>query len=94
MHDIKLIALDLDGTLLNSRKELTKENYEALEKAAAAGIEIVPCTGRVYSAMPEVVRNLPFVNYIILVTPPKSGIPLHLLKMKLEVVKTIPRPLL
>lgn len=71
MHDIKLIALDLDGTLLNSNKELPRENYEALEKAAAAGIEIVPCTGRVYSAMPEVVRNLPFVNYIILVNGAK-----------------------
>ena len=67
MHDIKLIAFDLDGTLLDSNKQLSRENYEALEKAAAAGIEVVPCTGRVYSAVPDVVRNLPFVNYIIIV---------------------------
>ena len=53
MHkDIRIIALDLDGTLLNSKKELTPENRAALERAAEAGIEIVPTTGRVYNGMP------------------------------------------
>jgi len=65
MPEIRIIALDLDGTLLNSRKELTPENYRALELAAAAGIEIVPTTGRFYGAMPKVIRDLPFVNYAI-----------------------------
>lgn len=65
MHEIKIIALDLDGTLLNSNKELTAGNYAALQKAAAAGIEIVPTTGRFYSGMPEVIRKLPFVHYAI-----------------------------
>lgn len=65
MTDIKIIALDLDGTLLNSRKELSCENYLALEQAAAKGIEIVPTTGRFYDAMPQAIRELPFVNYVI-----------------------------
>lgn len=65
MPDIKIIALDLDGTLLNSSKELSAENYRALEEAAAQGIEIVPTTGRFYNAMPQVIRDLPFVNYVI-----------------------------
>lgn len=65
--EIKLIALDLDGTLLNSAKELTQRNYRALEAAAESGIEIVPCTGRLFAAMPETVRNLPFVRYAICV---------------------------
>lgn len=65
MPDIKIIALDLDGTLLNSNKELSAENYRALEEAAAQGIEIVPTTGRFYDAMPQVIRDLPFVNYVI-----------------------------
>ena len=65
MRDIRIIALDLDGTLLNSNKELTPANYAALEKAAAAGIEIVPTTGRFYGGMPEAIRNLPFVHYAI-----------------------------
>lgn len=43
---IKLIALDLDGTLLNSKKEISQFNQEVLNKARALGIKIVLCTGR------------------------------------------------
>ncbi|MBR1757433.1 MAG: HAD family phosphatase [Lachnospiraceae bacterium] len=65
MHNIKLIAFDLDGTLLTSDKRLTEENAAALQKAAEAGIEIVPATGRFYKGMPEIIRNLPYVRYVI-----------------------------
>ncbi len=65
MKEIKIIALDLDGTLLNSNKELSERNYRALEAAAQRGIQIVPTTGRFYGAMPQVIRQLPFVNYVI-----------------------------
>ena len=60
-----IIALDLDGTLLNSQKELSKRNLQALQKAAEAGWEIVPTTGRFYNGMPEIIRQLPFVRYAI-----------------------------
>ena len=63
--DIKLIAMDLDGTLLDSRKNLSPENLYALERAAGRGVHIVPCTGRFYTAIPEMIRNLPFVRYAI-----------------------------
>ena len=62
---IRVIALDLDGTLLNSNKELSADNLAALKSAADAGIEIVPTTGRFYGGMPEAVRVLPFVRYVI-----------------------------
>jgi len=66
MHKVKgIIALDLDGTLLNSEKELSDINRAALESAALSGYEIVPTTGRFYGGMPEVIRKLPFVNYAI-----------------------------
>ncbi|MBQ5972727.1 MAG: HAD family phosphatase [Oscillospiraceae bacterium] len=65
MRDVRLIALDLDGTLLNSEKELTPRSRAALEAASRAGIEIVPATGRFYRGMPEAVRALPFVRYAI-----------------------------
>ena len=65
MPDIRLITLDLDGTLLNSKKELSPENAAALQWAAAQGIEIVPTTGRFYGGMPEVIRNLPYLHYAI-----------------------------
>ena len=64
---IGLIALDLDGTLLNSDKKISRGDYDALERAAAAGVYVVPTTGRYYDAMPEAVRSLPFVRYAIVI---------------------------
>ena len=62
---IRLIALDLDGTLLDSEKRLPAENYAALERAHKCGAYIVPATGRYFAAMPEHVRTLPFLRYAI-----------------------------
>lgn len=62
---IRLIALDLDGTLLDSEKRLPEENVAALERAHRAGAYIVPATGRFFAAMPEAVRALPFVRCAI-----------------------------
>ena len=64
---IKLILLDLDGTLLTSDKKISPANYAALEKCAADGVHIVPSTGRIYGGMPQVVRDLPFVRYVVAV---------------------------
>lgn len=49
--DIKLIAVDLDGTFLNERKEITEGNRKAVMKAAAAGVQTVVSTGRPYAGM-------------------------------------------
>lgn len=65
MCDYKLIALDLDGTLLNSKKELTARTAAALEAAAARGIQIVPTTGRFFDGMPQIIRDLPYLRYAI-----------------------------
>ncbi len=65
MRNIRIIALDLDGTLLNSDKKLSEENKAALERAAEEGIEIVPATGRFYRGMPQIIRDIPYVNYVI-----------------------------
>ena len=65
MDDIKIIALDLDGTLLDSEKRLSEVNRAALTRAAAKGVLIVPTTGRFFGMMPPAVRDLPFVRYAI-----------------------------
>ena len=67
MRNIRLIALDLDGTLLDSDKRLSEENAAALARAAAEGVEIVPATGRFYRGMPQNVKGLPYVRYVITV---------------------------
>ncbi|WP_086315151.1 HAD superfamily hydrolase [Enterococcus sp. 7F3_DIV0205] len=48
---IKLVAIDLDGTLLDSKKEISSRNKEALTQAKAAGVKIVICTGRPLAAI-------------------------------------------
>ena len=65
MPDVRLIALDLDGTLLDSQKRLSAANRDALARAAAKGVLVVPTTGRFFGMMPPAVRDLPFVRYAI-----------------------------
>lgn len=62
---IRIVALDLDGTLLDSQKRLSDRNRAALAHAAEAGALIVPTTGRFFGMMPPAVRDLPFVRYAI-----------------------------
>lgn len=65
MNQICLIALDLDGTLLDSEKHLPEENRQALEQCARLGIHIVPATGRAVDGIPGILRDLPGVRYAI-----------------------------
>ncbi|MGN0158828.1 MAG: Cof-type HAD-IIB family hydrolase [Brotaphodocola sp.] len=67
MSKIKLIALDLDGTLLNSQKRLSERNENALKECIRRGIEIVPCTGRILQGIPDFIRDFPGVRYAITV---------------------------
>lgn len=64
--DIKLIALDLDGTLLTSDKKLSDRNRRALEECIRRGIYIVPCTGRTFEGIPSPVREIEGIRYAIL----------------------------
>ncbi|HEX9024914.1 MAG TPA: HAD-IIB family hydrolase, partial [Clostridium sp.] len=43
---IKLIASDMDGTLLNSNHKISKENLEAIKKAESMGVKFTIATGR------------------------------------------------
>ena len=65
MGEIKLIAFDLDDTILNTKKKLTPETLRVLYRAAELGIEIVPSTGRFWGAVTDEIKNLPFVRYAV-----------------------------
>ncbi len=65
MTDIKLISLDLDGTLLDSRKRLSAGNLQALQACIARGVQIVPTTGRTVDGVPAAVKEIPGVRYAI-----------------------------
>ena len=63
--DIRLIAFDLDGTLLDDCKNIPGENVSAILSAAEKGIFIVPASGRIYRFMPEPVRTQLSARYFI-----------------------------
>lgn len=49
---MKLIALDLDGTLFNNQSRISEENIKTISKATAAGINVVISTGRPFCGLP------------------------------------------
>ena len=65
MKNIKLVASDLDGTLLNKNKEITPRLFEALKKLDELGIYFVPSTGRPFGTVPKAIKELPFLKYVI-----------------------------
>ena len=48
--DYKLICIDMDGTLLNDKKEVSEENLITLKKASEKGVKIAVCTGRLFAS--------------------------------------------
>ena len=63
---MKLIAFDLDGTLLDDDKNLPAENLAALRVAKEAGIILVPATGRILKALPACLTDLELFRWFIL----------------------------
>lgn len=45
-NDIRLIAMDMDGTLLNSHQQISAGNARVLKKASEAGVKLAICSGR------------------------------------------------
>ena len=62
---IRLIGLDLDGTLFNSRKELTAHTCAVLAKAVRRGIHVVPATGRPRVGLPQQLLTIPGIQYAV-----------------------------
>src|ERR1700688_2563607 len=56
---VRLIALDIDGTLLNDRSELPETNRRAVSEAYARGIEVALVTGRRYDFALPIARQFP-----------------------------------
>lgn len=62
---IKLIAMDIDGTLLDSRGHVPEENVRAVMEAARRGIEIVLVTGRRFDFARPIADALPCDLHLI-----------------------------
>ncbi len=61
----KLIAIDLDGTLLNSYGIIPEENRKAIKKAQEAGINVVLASGRTTNSVKSLAEELGGNEYII-----------------------------
>ncbi|WP_317978343.1 Cof-type HAD-IIB family hydrolase [Niallia endozanthoxylica] len=62
---IKLLALDLDGTLLDKGKYISQRNIEAIQAAIQKGIEVVIATGRANFDAQNLFEDIPFNPWII-----------------------------
>ncbi len=65
MSQYELIAFDMDGTLLNSRKEITPLTLAALNRAADAGKMIALSTGRCRPELDSYLSLIPKIRYLI-----------------------------
>jgi hydroxymethylpyrimidine pyrophosphatase-like HAD family hydrolase len=63
--EIKLVATDLDGTLLTSAMEFTEQDRRALVRCIEKGIHVVVATGRSRSSVPQVVREIEGIEYLV-----------------------------
>jgi Cof subfamily protein (haloacid dehalogenase superfamily) len=64
-RDIRLLASDIDGTLLNPQFQISENDMDALRRAHAAGIEIVLVTGRRHTFALPIAQQLGFDFWLI-----------------------------
>ncbi len=64
----RMLAIDLDGTLLNSAGRVSRTNIKAIERALEAGMMVVPCTGRGWPESRLTMQQLPPLDMGVFVT--------------------------
>lgn len=65
MYNIKLIGLDLDGTVFNDNKDITPRTSKAIEDAIEQGIIVLPATGRPKVGLPDEFLKIKGVRYAL-----------------------------
>ena len=63
--DIRLVAIDVDGTLLKTDKTLSSATARAIGRASARGVEVVLSTGRIYVEFAPLLTMLPTIRYAV-----------------------------
>ena len=61
----RVLACDMDGTILKDDKTISKETIKELKRITDKGIIFLPSTGRTHRELPEAIRNLPFIHYAL-----------------------------
>lgn len=63
--NIRMVALDLDGTTFNSEGRISERTVKTLEEAASTGAHIVVSTGRSYASLPQHIKDISGIEYAI-----------------------------
>ena len=64
MKNYKVVVSDLDGTLLNEKKEISEENLLAIREMTERGVHFVASSGRSLGEMPTEIIENPYIRYI------------------------------
>ncbi len=94
MKKYKLIAFDMDGTLLNSKKEIDKSSIDAIKYATEEGKIVILSTGRCPSQLQMYINDIPNLRYLnclsgAIVYDLKEQKYIYTKTMPLETVKTL-----
>ena len=65
LSNIKILAFDVDDTLLNQDSVLSERNYQAIMRAMQKGYHVVIATGRVLSAIPSDILAVQGIRYAV-----------------------------
>lgn len=64
MPKYKIVASDLDGTLLDSNSQISEENISAIKDLIRKGVHFVPSSGRTLSEMPQAIKENTDIRFI------------------------------
>ena len=81
----KMIVVDLDGTLLNEKREITTNTITYLKSLKDKGMIITIATGRIYASAIAVTRGAIFADYLIT----DNGSSIYDLKEKKPIIKNL-----
>lgn len=65
MKNIKMVGLDLDGTLLREDKSISERSRAAIAEAIRQGVVVLVSTGRPVSGIPEELKTFPGMRYLL-----------------------------
>ena len=65
LHTRKLLALDMDGTVLTDQKIVTERTIRAIRAALDRGVIVVPASGRTLETLPPELLGIPGIRYVI-----------------------------
>ena len=67
MNDIKMLVLDIDGTIFKKDYTASERVKQTLKSLVKKGIKVVLCTGRMYAATKQIAKelelNTPVISY-------------------------------